>query len=126
MLKEKWGLGLWCRIQMVRLLLLLSSSLHTSVAPVVAESVAALHSVEFCHGRGFQKIVLEGDSLQLVSAIKNKSLLWATHGQVIADIQNLLRFFQSLELCYTKLFGKHDCSSISTGRTPSCTRTGMD
>jgi ribonuclease HI len=82
-----------------------SSSLHASVVSVVAESIAAVHAVEFCHGRGFQKIVLEGDSLQVVSAIKNRSLLWATHEQVIADIQDLLRFFQSWEVCHSKLAG---------------------
>jgi hypothetical protein len=30
---------------------------------VVAESMVALHAVEFCRDRGLQKIVLEGDSL---------------------------------------------------------------
>jgi len=93
--QEKVGVGVMVPDSNGKIVAASSSSLHTSVAPVVAESMAALHTVEFCRGRGFQKIVLEGDSLQVVSAIKNKSLLWATHGQVIADIQDLLRFFQS-------------------------------
>lgn len=44
-----------------------SSSLQAYVVPVVAESMATLHAVKFCRGRGLQKIVLEEDSLQVVS-----------------------------------------------------------
>jgi hypothetical protein len=82
----KVGIGVMAPNSNGKIVAASSSSLHASVALVVAESMAALHAVEFCHGRGFQKIVLEGDSLQVMSTIKNKSLLWATHRQVIADI----------------------------------------
>jgi hypothetical protein len=42
---------------------------------VVAKAYAALRAVEFCHTWRFLKIIVEGDSLQVVKAIKHKGCL---------------------------------------------------
>lgn len=38
--------------------------------PVVTEALAALHAVELCKKMGFNDIILEGDAIQIVQAIK--------------------------------------------------------
>jgi ribonuclease HI len=70
--------------------------------PVVAESFAALHTVEFCKNRGFTRIILEGDSLLVVQAINCKEGNWRMHGNIIADIQEGLSGFHSWKTCHTK------------------------
>jgi len=98
----KLGIGIIVRDTNGNIFAASSSSILANVEPVVAESMAALHAIEFCCGRGLIKIILEGDSLQVVSAIKKQGFIWATHRQIIADIQDVLRFFQSWEVCHTK------------------------
>lgn len=72
------------------------------VEPVIAEALAALRAVEFCRNRGMDCIVLEGDSLQVVHALHQPDLIWNIHGQIMGDIQGLLRSFSSYEICHIK------------------------
>jgi ribonuclease HI len=69
---------------------------------VVTEAMAALQAMEFCRGRSLLKIILKVDSLQVVSTIKNQKFIWATHGQIIVDILDVLRYFQVWEVCHIK------------------------
>jgi hypothetical protein len=64
-----------------RLIIIVASSFSVPahVDPVVAEVVSALQAMEFCRGKSSLKIILEGDYLQVVSAIKNKKFIWTTH-----------------------------------------------
>jgi ribonuclease HI len=47
------------------------------IAPDIAEAVAALRAVTFCRERGFSKVVLEGDALQVVNALKSSTSNWS-------------------------------------------------
>jgi hypothetical protein len=57
--------------------------------PVVVEASAALR--EFCHTRRFFKIIVEGDSLQVVKALNHKRVVWTMYGQIVEDIKMVLR-----------------------------------
>ncbi len=65
--QRKVGIGVMVPNSNGKIVAASSSSLQAYVVPVVAESMATLHAVKFCRGRGLQKIVLEEDSLQVVS-----------------------------------------------------------
>jgi hypothetical protein len=41
------------------------------VAPVVVEALAAFNAMELCNEMGFVDIILEGEALQIVNAVKN-------------------------------------------------------
>lgn len=51
--------------------------------PVVAETLAALNAVEFSRDLELLSILLEGDSLRVVTAVKNMSLNWSRYGHII-------------------------------------------
>jgi hypothetical protein len=58
---------------------------------VVAEAYAALRAVDFCHTWRFLKIIVEGDFLQVVKAIKQKGVSWTMYGRIAEDIKMVLR-----------------------------------
>ena len=52
----------------------ISKHQRISVAPVVAETLAALHAIIFCYENQFQKVVFEGDALQVVQGVNSNGL----------------------------------------------------
>ena len=58
--------------------------------PGSAEALGVLTAVEFCRDLGLLDIILEGDCLQVIKAIKDPELPWCTYGQVIGDIKLVL------------------------------------
>jgi ribonuclease HI len=79
--------------------------------PVVAESFAALRAAEFSRNRGLQRIILEGDSLIVVQAINKPGLTWKLHGQLVADIKEVLWCFHFWKVIHTRQgeMGQHMC-----------------
>ncbi len=53
--------------------------------PIVAEALAALHAVEFNRDLRLRRIILEGDTLQVVNAMKSTSHNWSKYGQLVED-----------------------------------------
>jgi hypothetical protein len=49
-----------------------------------------LKAVEFSRNRGLYKIILEGDSLQVVNAVNAAGPNCSTYGQIMANIQAVL------------------------------------
>jgi hypothetical protein len=62
--------------------------------PVVAEALAALNAVEFSHNFGLPSILLESDSLQVVTAVKDTSPNWSRYGHIIGYIKIVLQAFK--------------------------------
>ncbi|XP_059442109.1 uncharacterized protein LOC132174476 [Corylus avellana] len=58
--------------------------------PVVGEAQAALAAVEFSRELGYQDVILEGDSLQVVQALKEEGINWRSYGQIVDDARVLL------------------------------------
>jgi ribonuclease HI len=58
--------------------------------PVHAESMGAVMAAEFCRDLGLQDVVLEGDSLLVVKALKCERPNWSPYGQTIEDARGLL------------------------------------
>jgi ribonuclease HI len=63
--------------------------------PVVGESMAALKAIEFCKFRGLNRIIVEGDSLQVVNSINKPCLNWCKYRHIVVNIHEVLRFFQT-------------------------------
>jgi ribonuclease HI len=49
--------------------------------------MVAMAAVEFCNSIAMQDIILEGDSLQVVQALSEKSQSWRKYGHIIDDIK---------------------------------------
>ena len=47
-------------------------------------------AAEFSHDLGLQDIILEGDSITVVNALKSSSPNWSLFGQIIEDVREIL------------------------------------
>jgi ribonuclease HI len=52
--------------------------------------MGAMLTVEFCKERGVQDIILEGDSLQVVQGLNERTPSWRRYGHLIDDTRALL------------------------------------
>jgi hypothetical protein len=57
------------------------------VTHVVAEALAAFHAKELCKEMGFIDIVLKGDALQIVNAVKVTGNNWSMFGHIVDGIK---------------------------------------
>lgn len=73
--------------------------------PFAAETFAVLRAVEFCRSRGFENILLEGDTLQVVNSIKKSGITWNIHGQLVEGIKLVLQYCPDWQSKHTKREG---------------------
>jgi hypothetical protein len=57
---------------------------------VMAEATAILYAAEFSRDLGLHNIVLKGDSLPVINALKEEGLRWSRYGQIVEDIREVL------------------------------------
>jgi len=72
------------------------------VEAAVAEALAAVHTVEFCREIGFFDIMLEGDALQIVNAVKAMGYNWSKMGNLINGIKDGLGKLRSWSIEHVK------------------------
>jgi hypothetical protein len=67
--------------------------------PTVAEAGGALLAAEFCRDLGFLDVILEGDCLTVIKALRDSNLSWSAYGQIIGDVAEMyvLDFFFFLD-----------------------------
>jgi ribonuclease HI len=70
--------------------------------PTSAEALGAWHSLSLCRRRGFNHVLLEGDSSVVVSAINNTLPCLSSYGQVIEDTRFCLQEVQPVEVQHVK------------------------
>lgn len=58
--------------------------------PTVAEALAAWRLAELCIQLGHDKIILEGDSLEVVQAFRKESHYWGRYEHIVDDAKALL------------------------------------
>jgi ribonuclease HI len=64
--------------------------------------MAARRAVEFCHEVGVFDVILEGDSLLVVKAVKDKKPNWLPYGQIIDDIKRDLGSIRQWNIRHVK------------------------
>jgi hypothetical protein len=62
---------------------------------VMAEATATLCAAEFSQDLGLHNIVLKGDSLPVINALKEKGLRWSRYGQIVEVIREVLKSLHS-------------------------------
>jgi hypothetical protein len=60
------------------------------------------HAVSFGREIGAIKVMLEGDSLAVISALLKDEVCYQSHGQIIEDIRSILRSISSVEVHHVK------------------------
>lgn len=79
----------------------LSICLHQFLEPDSAEAKAAFLAAEFASKQGWRKIIIEGDSRVVISAITNKHDDHSSFGHIVSDIRSLSSCFDMLSLTNT-------------------------
>ena len=82
----KMSIRVIIRDPMGEVLATLQSSKQNILDPIVAESFVALRAISFAKERVWQKVVLEGDTLQVVMALKKYGKNRCRFGQIIDDV----------------------------------------
>lgn len=71
--------------------------------PTVAEAYGAWSTMEFSSQLGLNKVILEGDSLEIVKALPREESSWnPRYGHLIDDAKNILHNFQVLSVNHVK------------------------
>ena len=66
--------------------------------PVLAKALAAIRAIKLCLSLGIRKIILEGDSLQVVHALQASNGGQFVIGPIVEDARHLCRQFSDFEV----------------------------
>ena len=80
----------------------LSKTLDSLQDPTFGEALGARGAVEFARDLGFNDIILEGDSKQVVMAISSKERNWCKYGHIVGDILEVLNSFRRWDIGHIK------------------------
>jgi hypothetical protein len=73
--------------------------------PTTAEAIVAWKLADVCLSLGFAKVVLEGDSLEVVKALQMEGPCWSRFGLMINDAKILLNSLQEWRVYHVKRMG---------------------
>jgi ribonuclease HI len=96
------GLGVIIRDEMERVAAALSKTLTSLQDPTFNETLGARGAVEFAKQLGFNEIILEGDSKQVVMAISSKEQTWCKFDHIVGDILEVLKTFRWWDIGHIK------------------------
>jgi ribonuclease HI len=96
------GIGIIAHDCKWQVLLARSTTQNFVVEPIVAEALAALHTVIFCKEMCFAEIILKGDSLQIVKEINMELPQLNRFGHIVDDIRKVLYSSWSFRVVHIK------------------------
>jgi ribonuclease HI len=96
--KRGMGVGVVIRDDRGRVVAAKASFVSGIVNPIVAESMGAWQAVVMCCNLRFPLVVLEGDSLIVVSALNKEEPCWSSFGHIIEDIRAKLQDIPSVRV----------------------------
>jgi hypothetical protein len=79
------GLGAIVRNWKGEVLAAQSLTIMGNLKPVADEALWAHHATQLCRDLGLRPLIMEGDVLQVINAIKYNSYNWRRYGQLIND-----------------------------------------
>jgi hypothetical protein len=96
------GIGAIVRDHNGEVLAMLCETMAFINDPVTAEALAARRGAELCQSLGILKLVLEGDALQIVQALRSTGDRWCPYGLIIEDTRRMLRNFQECSVNHVR------------------------
>jgi hypothetical protein len=95
----KMGVGIVNRNAAGRVVAARAHQIPFIVDPLLAKAIAAWHAISFGREVGVAKVILEGDSLVVMSALMKEEVCNRAYGQIIHEISNLAFIPLSLSMC---------------------------
>ncbi|XP_062155184.1 uncharacterized protein LOC133863239 [Alnus glutinosa] len=100
--KKLIGLGVVIRDNGGVLVAALVQTVPHITDPTHAEAMAAWKAVSFCSDLGLRRATFEGDSLQVVSAMRKDEPCWTSFSQLIEDSMVLLSSLDYFDVRHTR------------------------
>ena len=116
--RQRMGFGVIARDHEGKVIATMSGSLPNISCPSVAEALGAWKLVGMCLSLNFSKIILKGDALEVVNALKKDGLCWCSYGTVVNDTKALLSTFREWKVSHTKRVGNvaaHELAKLGLG-----------
>lgn len=82
---NRMGVGVVVRDEGGAVLAIKCTTVSSIGDPTIAEAVAAWKAVELCCELGAQRVILEGDALEVVQALRHEDPSWSRYSQLITD-----------------------------------------
>jgi ribonuclease HI len=89
-LQNKMGAGVVVRDSTGAVLAMLCTTKNSINSPAVAETVGAWAAVELATRMGFQRVIFEGDALEIIQVLNREGESWAINGQMLNEIKSAL------------------------------------
>lgn len=99
---KKMGMGAVVRDSLGEVVAAFSSIIPFIQDPDVAEAIAAWKAATFCCERGFQRMIFECDSMNVVAALRKGDECWNMFGQLIEDTKIMINSLQASEVKHTR------------------------
>jgi hypothetical protein len=103
--QRRIGMGILARDHDGQVIAAMCSSKPFLLDPVSAEAFAAWRMAGFCGSLGARHIVVEGDALEIVHALRKDSACWGRYGNLVDDAKNLLNSIDKWEVQHVKRSG---------------------
>ena len=111
--EDRAGIGVVVRDSFGLVLASLSHNIPLPHSVVNLETLAACRALEFSLELGFHKAILEGDSLIVMSALRDPSPSLASYGLLIQDAQWLARFFTCISYQHVGRVGNNVAHNLA-------------
>jgi ribonuclease HI len=70
--------------------------------PTLAEALGAWHALLFCRKQRYTHVILEGDSQEVVKALRKEGPCWMSYGHIIEDTRSCFQFINPLEVNFVR------------------------
>ena len=111
--EETSGVGVVARDVNGLVLASCAKKIHQSFKPVEIEAIAAATALTFAKDLSFQRIILEGDSLEVIQALLEKIETLTPTGLLLEDVRSLSQNFDLLLYSHTKRDGNVVAHSLA-------------
>lgn len=91
---KRMGVGVIARDESSTVLVSMCTTVLSIMDPTLVEAVVAWKAVELCCEYGFQRVILEGDTLEIIQALRNAESSWRRYGQLLMDMRTKLNSLQ--------------------------------
>ncbi|XP_059429145.1 uncharacterized protein LOC132162954 [Corylus avellana] len=103
--RERMGIGIIVRDHNGLILAAYVASRQYITDPTTTKALVAWKMVELCVCMEFQNVILEGDSLEVIQALRKEECSWGRCGTLINDTKLLLQNVDQWSFCHVKSTG---------------------
>ncbi|XP_042968966.1 uncharacterized protein LOC122301632 [Carya illinoinensis] len=105
--KNRTGIGLVARNHQGSIVSTKKLSLVGVLDPLLTEALGGLHAVVLAKERGWQSIIVEGDSQTVIHSLQKHTERWDSVGMILQDIRILLAEFDKCTVSFVRRSGNN-------------------